>query len=272
MRNMPILFVLFFFAGQLHAQNAEALIKAEKEFEQTCLKLGIRDGFLAWVDSGGIEFTEKGPSGARQLWTSYPSFEGIFSWSPSYAEMSISGDWGYTTGNYEHRPKTLQDSVDEGGQYTTVWHKNSAGEWKYLIDIGNRHARIPPQKQAATISVPKFKAIQYIDSTGLADLEKMFISSFEKNPREAYGEYGSRRYILNLPQHGLVKSTDSALGLIHSFSSPLLYYITGVFVSPGRDMAAVYGRITEPGKTGSYLRIWRCEKNGWKVALEVIRI
>ena len=147
-----------------------------------------------------------------------------------------------------------------------------AGEWKYLIDIGNKHGWISPQKQATTISVSKYKAIHYTDSTGLADLEKIFIRSFEKNPREAYKKYGSSHYILNLPLPGLVKSTDSAFLLIHSFSSPLSYHFSGVFVSPGRDMAAVYGRITEPGKTGSYLRIWRCEKNGWKIALEVIRI
>ncbi len=271
MRHVLSILLMVFIFNQIEAQNAEALIKAEKSFEKSCLQLGIRDGFLAWVDSTGIEIREKGPSNAKQLWLSYPAFEGVFSWAPSYAEMSISGDWGYTTGNYEHRPKSLQDSVNEAGQYTTVWHKIKTGEWKYLIDVGNKHAPVAPQQQAVTILTGKFKASRFTDSTGLADLERIFISSFEKNASDAYRRFGGSHYILNLPEHQLVKGIDSAVMLLHSFSSVPLYHVSGVFISPGRDMAAVFGTIGNPVKTGSYLRIWRYEKDGWKIALEVIR-
>lgn len=272
MRKIQGLLFLFFFVSHLSAQNAEALIRAEKSFEQSCLQLGIRDGFLAWVDPDGIEFTEKGPVNSKKLWLSYPSFPGIFSWAPSYAEMSISGNWGYTTGNYEHRAKSLKDAVDDAGQYTTVWQKNEKGEWRYLVDIGNKHAAVAPQKSAMTILAGKFKATEYKDSLGLADLEKTFTALFEKNIGDAYRRFGSGRYILNLPEHKLVISIDSAVRLIKSIPSPPLYHISGIFISPGGDMAAVYGSIENPGKTGSYLRIWRFEKAGWKIALEVIRI
>ena len=271
MRNTLVFLLLIFFAGHLAAQNAEALIKAEKAFEQSCLKLGIRNGFLAWVDPAGVEFSEKGPSNAKQLWSSYPAFEGIFSWAPSYAEMSISGDWGYTTGNYEHRAKSLTDAVDDAGQYTTIWHKNARGEWKWLADIGNKHVPLAPQKQSNTILVRKFKATDHADSAGLADLERTFISLFEKNAGAAYKKFGSSQYILNLPNHLLVKGTDSALVLIQSLPSLPVYQSSGIFISPGKDMAAVYGSISHSDKTGSYLRIWRFEKDDWKIALEVIR-
>jgi ketosteroid isomerase-like protein len=271
MKQVLCILLLVFNFSHIEAQNAEALIKAEKAFEKSCLQLGIRDGFLAWVDPAGIEFSEKGPSNAKQLWLSYPAFEGIFLWAPSYAEMSISGDWGYTTGNYEHRAKSLRDSVDDAGQYTTVWHKNKTGEWKYLIDIGNKHTPVAPQRQAVTILTGKFKASRYTDSIGLADLERIFISSFEKDISNAYRRFGGSHYILNLPEHQLVNGTDSAVFLLHSCSSVPLYQVSGIFISPGRDMAAVYGTIRDPVKTGSYLRIWRYEKEGWKIALEVIR-
>jgi hypothetical protein len=96
LRRLSGLFLIIFYFSHLEAQNANALIKAENSFEQSCLQLGIRDGFLAWVDPDGIEFTEKGLSNANQFWSSLPSFDGVFSWAPSFAEMSISGDWGYT--------------------------------------------------------------------------------------------------------------------------------------------------------------------------------
>jgi hypothetical protein len=255
-----------------NAQNAEALIKAERDFEQSCLQHGIRDGFLAWVDPDGIAFTENGPSNAKQFWASLPAFDGVFSWSPSYAEMSISGDWGYTTGNYVHRAKSLQDTVNQAGQYTTVWHKTDKWVWKWLVDIGNNHKPLQPENQAKTISIEKFKATRYADSSGLAELEKTFIAAFEKNTGDAYHRFASTTYILNLGGYLPVISADSALALVNRIPSSLLYHPSGVFISSGGDMGAVFGRISCSDKTGSYLRIWRFEKGGWKIALEVIRL
>ena len=271
-KNLLSLLIISFSSIHACAQNTEALIRAEKEFENTCLRYGIRDGFLAWVDPKGIEFTENGPSNAKQLWSSYPAFEGIFTWSPSYAEMSLSGDWGYTTGHYEHRPKAIRDSVDEAGQYTTVWHKNGNGEWKYLIDIGNRHVPVPPEEVAETISTRKYPATGNGDSAGLAELEKRFIGILEKNAQEAYQRYGSSKYLLNLTGNMPVVSVDSALVLITRIPIPLLYHPYGVFISAGKDMGVVYGRFGNQNKTGNYIRIWRFESGGWKIALEVIRI
>jgi hypothetical protein len=41
--------------------------------------------------------------------------------------------------------------------------------------------------------------------------------------------------------------------------------------SSGNDMAAIFGTIGAGDKSGSYLRIWRHEKYGWKIGLEVIK-
>jgi hypothetical protein len=51
----------------LSAQGSRALVAAERAFEKSCLDSGIRNGFLANVDSNGIEFTEKGPVDAKQF-------------------------------------------------------------------------------------------------------------------------------------------------------------------------------------------------------------
>src|SRR4051812_15245491 len=138
-RYVALIFSTCFFMYS-PAQNSHVLVAAEKAFERSCLESGIRNGFLANVDSNAIDFTEKGPVDAKKFWRSLPAFDGIFSWSPSYSELSASGNWGYTTGNYEHRPKTLKDQPDDCGQYTTLWGKNDRGEWKYLLDIGTAHS------------------------------------------------------------------------------------------------------------------------------------
>jgi hypothetical protein len=255
----------------LFAQNTEALVKAERDFEKSCLEAGIRDGFLAHVDSNGIVFTDKGPVDAKKFWTALPVFEGVFTWSPSYAEMSIGAEWGYTTGNYEHRPRVLKDTVEDSGQYTTVWHKTENGQWKYLIDIGNRHPHRPLDNTAKTIDQKKYGAGNNSREDFLLDQENTFIQLFEKSINEAYRASASNRYILNITSRLPVLSSDSSIAILSKVPS-LHYMPVGLKISPANDLAAVYGTFSQSGKEGNYLRIWRHEKNGWKIALEVIRI
>jgi len=271
MKKLVIVLSFIFFNLPLIAQQTDPLVKAELGFEKTCLEKGLRGGFLANMDSNAIAFTAKGPVAAKPLWTSFPDFEGVFSWSASYAEMSIGGDWGYTTGNFEHRARILQDTVNESGQYTTVWQKNVSGEWKYLIDIGNPHPHSPLKKMAVPVDIEKTVSPESADHF-LPDQENRFIHAYEKNVRSAYQLFGSRKYLLNLTGYQLVTNMDSALLLIEKNESVIKYSPEGVMISSGMDMAAVYGSFDQKGIKGNYLRIWRHEKAGWKIALEVIKM
>jgi hypothetical protein len=271
MKKLVIISGFLFFKLSLIAQQKDPLVKAEIAFEKVCLKKGLRNGFLANMDSNAIAFTGKGPVAAKPLWTSFPNFEGIFSWSPSYTEMSIGEDWGYTTGNYEHRARSLRDTVSESGQYTTVWQKTKNGEWKYLIDVGNPHPHSPLKKMASPIEIEKTASGEGTDHF-LPDQESRFIDAYEKNIRSAYQLFGSSKYLLNLSGYQTVVSTDSAVLLIEIKESPFKYSPEGVMISSGMDMAAVYGTLEQKGVKGNYLRIWRHEKAGWKIALEVIKM
>jgi hypothetical protein len=271
MNKFVIIFLLIIFSNDLKAQNADALIRVEKDFENACLREGIRGGFLSYVDSNGIFFTDKGPVNAKLFWSSLPAFEGVFSWAPTYVEMSESGEWGYTTGNFEHRKKTIQDSVEQSGQYTTIWHRTKAGEWKYLIDIGNEHEHELPAPHAITLSVSKFRDSRLTNESGLEELEARFIKHFEKSIPETYHEYSGSQYILNVPGHMPLISTDSAIVLLTGKRPGLVFHPAGIFLSEAKDMGVVYGTFEQGAKTGSYIRVWRHEKGGWKVALEVIK-
>ena len=62
----------------------------------------------------------------------------VLTWEPVKAEVSKSGDLGYTWGRY----KSLREGSDgtimtEYGKYLNVWRKQSDGTWKVLVDMGN---------------------------------------------------------------------------------------------------------------------------------------
>jgi ketosteroid isomerase-like protein len=59
-------------------------------------------------------------------------------WVPVGADISDSGDLGYTYGTWEFHSKDKdgKPAVDYGN-YTSVWKKQKDGNWKVVLDMGN---------------------------------------------------------------------------------------------------------------------------------------
>jgi ketosteroid isomerase-like protein len=59
-------------------------------------------------------------------------------WAAVGADISASGDLGYTWGNFEFLSKD-KDGVQraEHGKHLTVWKKQSEGSCKVVVDMGN---------------------------------------------------------------------------------------------------------------------------------------
>ena len=59
-------------------------------------------------------------------------------WTPVGADISASGDLGYTYGNYEFSSLGKDGKpVVEHGKYTSIWKKQKDGRWKVVLDMGN---------------------------------------------------------------------------------------------------------------------------------------
>jgi ketosteroid isomerase-like protein len=67
-----------------------------------------------------------------------PSFK--LNWTVESADVSKSGDLGYTRGSFEGS----QGNDKFSGSYTTVWKKDKDGKWRVAVDIAS--ATPPPQK------------------------------------------------------------------------------------------------------------------------------
>ena len=62
-------------------------------------------------------------------------------WTPLGADISSSGDLGYTYGTYEFSSKDKDGkTVVDHGKYTSIWKKQQDGSWKVVLDMGNSDA------------------------------------------------------------------------------------------------------------------------------------
>jgi ketosteroid isomerase-like protein len=60
------------------------------------------------------------------------------SWTPVGADISATGDLGYTYGNYEFSFKDKDGTpAVQHGKYTSIWKLQKDGSWKIVLDMGN---------------------------------------------------------------------------------------------------------------------------------------
>lgn len=248
----------------------DKLIQAEKNFAAFSVANSTKEAFLEFLDSTGIVFANGKAVNGIEAWQKREKRPGVLNWQPQFAEISLSGDFGYTTGPWTFQPKTINDSVVARGQYTTVWHINKEGEWKFLVDLGSENTPLNLTAGVKRITVHKENA-KLSNSSSLVNAENDFIKLSEQNKTAAYKKYLSGESILNRNKNlpGTIPAEKKMM--IDSLSATVKYTMDGWGISSANDMGYVYGISKINGKADNYLRIWRKEKAGWKIAVEVLR-
>ena len=250
--------------------NIDGLINAEKEFASYSVTHNMKDAFLHFLDSTGIVFNKSQPVNGIEWWSKKETPGGILNWHPQFAEIAASGNLGYTTGPWTFQPKTVADSVVATGQYTTVWHLDKNGEWKFLIDLGV--SNLPSTDSAEVIKIDAAKiTTNPIDLLSMVKTEEAFIGAYKENTPGVYRQFLSQQSILNRNSSLPATTAAEQSKIIEATPQEIRFAINGSGISKSGDLGFVYGTITLNDKKENYLRIWRKEKEGWKIAVEVLR-
>jgi ketosteroid isomerase-like protein len=128
-----------FATNQKSAKGAELLFQLEANFAADVAQHG-HDAFLTQFAEDGVEIVEGGGINSKDdMRKQGPWPEGTtLTWTPVKAEMSKSGDLGFTYGNYIFTAKNKDGKlVTTYGKYTSIWKKQQDGQWKVVVDMGN---------------------------------------------------------------------------------------------------------------------------------------
>lgn len=125
------------------------IMNADIEFSRLSEAKGMKNAFIEYIDSNGVllrpnEMPIVGANAIdyliQQNDTGY-----TLTWQPNNAEISASGDLGYSYGVYAMRPAS-KDTVIYG-TYTSIWKKQKDGKWKFVLDSGNEGIGRPLEQQ-----------------------------------------------------------------------------------------------------------------------------
>ena len=149
---LPILVVAFLVAPivfpsphsrvSASATKADTLKRLEGEFMRASAERGSQ-GYMSYYADDAVEV----PNGAAIIHGKVEIAKGMgflddknnqLIWTPVGADISASGDLGYTYGNYEFHSKDKDGKPSvEYGKYTSIWKLQKDGSWKVVLDMGN---------------------------------------------------------------------------------------------------------------------------------------
>jgi len=115
------------------------LYAVEKEFCAMAQSDGVQKAFVYFAADSAVILRRsqllKGKEAILKQYESFPRKGSKLEWAPDFADVSASGDLGYTYGKYT---LTSTDSVGHTtkneGVFHTVWKRQPDGQWRFVWD------------------------------------------------------------------------------------------------------------------------------------------
>ena len=249
------------------ADAALSLANAERAFAAQSVRENPRAAFLAHFASDGV-LVRDGWVAARPALEAQPVGAWVLDWHPAYVEVARSGDLGLSTGPWTLTPHDPARRAAHG-QFVSVWRREG-GQWKVQADIGIAHPQ-PPSDEAALVTHMAADS-RCPQPSGLDRPEEAFAAiAGREGPASALRELGARD--VRIYRDGTVAATspDSAPGSARAESHGVRYTVQGERVAGSGELGFAYGSYAGVANRaqGAWLRVWRCEAQGWRVALDV---
>ncbi|NQV17557.1 MAG: DUF4440 domain-containing protein [Armatimonadetes bacterium] len=117
----------------------EKMMQTDRDFSTKSINSNASEAFFNFMTEDAILFSFNPPViGLEKIKSAMPCDSNfVLSWEPDFAEISGSGDMGYTSGIYLSIQKSDEGKEKQGrGRYLSIWRKQNDGSWKAIADIG----------------------------------------------------------------------------------------------------------------------------------------
>jgi ketosteroid isomerase-like protein len=257
--------------------NPDEVVKAELAFAKMSNDQGTKRAFLSNLSSNSVLFAEGELVNGQDLWNKRPEGTSLLAWWPVFADISLAGDLGYTTGPFQFFNVKGDQTPVSTGYYSTVWKKESDGVWRVMTDIGI--GLKAPAVFTREISVAQKKGERQTGGNvqeGLTAVEKKYLANLNVQKISFDRQFLAEQFRIHRNVIGPVTSIQQLEKLNQSTQNYFFEY-AGSGVSGSGDMGYTYGTVNiskkdkpEDVRKLNYVRIWKRMDGEWKVVLDVI--
>jgi len=237
---------------------AAGLLAADRDFASDAAARGVHAAFTATMAEDGVFFRPEAVIAHAWL-AENPDWSATLAWEPDRAEVSGSGDLGFTSGTWTVRPSPGGE-VQEGGRYVTVWRR-VRGRWQAVLDHDIELPDVTAARHPLRVSAP-LHASAPGDEAAPEDavaLDVLFAASVD--------EGGEAVSTLLAPDVEFLRDGRTVAGREAAASAlaPLDDADSGcegaVIASDG-TLSATWGTASGAGGEYTYLRVWRAANRG----------
>ena len=261
------------------------VVEAEHAFAQYSIDHGMKDAFLNFAAPDGIVF-RRGPVNAIELWKSRnPAPTGLLTWWPAYADVSLAGDMGWTTGPFEFREKPTDEKPAGTGHFFTVWRRQSDGSWKFVLDLGIEHTA--PTAPETALQYPNWlKNSKTTSSISGVEAAQRSLLEAERSLAADSASKGMTTALLARADETLrlyrqntfpVVGREAVRDTLKTMTEFVKWETLKADVAASGDLGYAYGTYAvmpkgseKPSEQGNYARVWRRQGGGpWRVVFNV---
>lgn len=246
------------------------LAAAESAFAAQSVREGMRAAFLAWLAPDATLFRD-GPVNGPATIAAKPDPPIVLDWRPVFVETAASGDLGLSTGPWTMTSRKDPAAAPRHGQFVSVWKREPGGPWRVRVDLGISHpgpalAQAPLEARTTPAAGPRA-------ADSIADAEREFSGrAREAGDTAAYAASVSPS--VRVYREGSAPSLGRAAALeaLAAKSSRSLWTLESHEAGASGEFGYAIGRYgpAEGVTAGHYVRIWRRESGGWRIALDVV--
>lgn len=249
----------------------EDVLAQERAFANAIAQRGMRDGFLSYIADDGVLFAPGPVLGKEHLSATEPS-PGTLTWTPAFAGMAVSGDLAFTVGPYVW----TDGKVRSGGQYLTIWRKDSQGRWRFELDRGTGGPREGEGRvddvELVRLPMSDTKADPAGSAEGLADAEASLSHQSKSDAPHALLKRLARDARVLRPGSPPAISAEQHAAIAAGAPASITYTPVLARPSDAGDLAYSYGEAswTKDGKSrqGHFVRVWQKQGGKWAIVVD----
>ncbi len=237
------------------------LLAAELAFSRRA-RGSIREAFLEYLAEGSLVL-EPLPVPGRAFYSASQDNSDTLEWYPSLADLSGSGDLGFTAGPWIYT--AAAGAAPLQGDFLTIWKRDAACNWKVEVDGGISHG-VPADAEPMASADPAARPAPDAPPQGLASMDAAgeAVLDFQETCRLEGLAAGLRTYARTADFH-FYTDGEMPMGLAAANRHLAAHAVTGAWQEAGHGRSRDSSLLYTVGVLGgsdqrsryAYVQIWQ---------------